>query len=611
MSRERLLRATLIAPLLLAVWMIGDVLETMLKRLPYPYDLEWMEGGVLVHAWRLQHLKQIYVVPDPEFIPMIYPPGYPALVAFLGLFTGLSHSVGRFVSGSATIFACLAIVWFLNRRFRDPIAGFLGAAVYLGTYQRSGSFMDMVRPDALFVALSAWAVVLGLERDPKHHRNAGLLIFLAFTVKHNAALFGFPIALAIWSRGSWRDAARFGAWSAIPALVYLGFMEWWTGGLFLTWILEVPNSHPIVEPRVFPGSIREMANAMPIVLGAGAAWLVLAPARFTPHLNRYLGLAVAIGGVAAGYVFLTDLPRVNGISQPDEGMAVIAYAFFGAACITALVVPMGITAAGRFRHRGLQVMLAIGFAIGNLGIITQADLWQLVLPAFVGFFVVASLLGDRSDRSTAFMYGASIVVTAWGMAALMRGHHGGFTNVYMILHWTMSLAFAVILADTVRSVPGKLGLPLVAIWASAQLFYAASNFGDSHYEPNDEDWRAGDEVVDALIDVEGPVLSPFAPWIPYQAGHEPSWHLISLWDIRHRKGPFADRVQVLSEAVRNHYWGAILESGDRSGVGLGVRQHYREARTFDWPRQVLMPKAGWKQRPRVLWVRPDNHEETR
>ena len=46
---------------------LGLLLYTVARRVAYPYDLEWMEGGMLVHAWRLMHGETIYPPPSVDF----------------------------------------------------------------------------------------------------------------------------------------------------------------------------------------------------------------------------------------------------------------------------------------------------------------------------------------------------------------------------------------------------------------------------------------------------------------------------------------------------------------------------------------------------------------
>src|SRR5690348_1839440 len=68
------------------------------RRLFYPYDLEWMEGGMLCHALRLLEGKPIYAAPSVDFIPYLYTPLYPALLAALGRVVGLGYLLARLVS---------------------------------------------------------------------------------------------------------------------------------------------------------------------------------------------------------------------------------------------------------------------------------------------------------------------------------------------------------------------------------------------------------------------------------------------------------------------------------------------------------------------------------
>ena len=67
-------------------------------RITYPYDLEWMEGGMLHHALRIQNGEGIYVPPSIDFIPYLYTPLYPSLLAMLGGAFGLTYTLGRAIS---------------------------------------------------------------------------------------------------------------------------------------------------------------------------------------------------------------------------------------------------------------------------------------------------------------------------------------------------------------------------------------------------------------------------------------------------------------------------------------------------------------------------------
>ena len=83
-TRPRLLNAILqippalaVIPLLLLLW------ASFQARVVYPFDVEWMEGGMLLHGHRVQTGEGLYVIPSSEFIPFIYPPLYSWLLGCL------------------------------------------------------------------------------------------------------------------------------------------------------------------------------------------------------------------------------------------------------------------------------------------------------------------------------------------------------------------------------------------------------------------------------------------------------------------------------------------------------------------------------------------------
>ena len=128
------LRRNLLPGLLLAVVVVGAVpaLAQMIwqarlfgGRAAFPLDLEWMEGGVLVHAQRMVNGQGIYVAPSLEFIPFLYPPLYPALLALLSALTPLGYLMGRLLSILAFAVALATVVvsaWHEGFPARRPIA---------------------------------------------------------------------------------------------------------------------------------------------------------------------------------------------------------------------------------------------------------------------------------------------------------------------------------------------------------------------------------------------------------------------------------------------------------------------------------------------------------
>ncbi|MBW1879376.1 MAG: hypothetical protein JRJ84_13515, partial [Deltaproteobacteria bacterium] len=139
--------AALAIPVVAAVVLVAHLAAIWAGRFVYPFDLEWMEGGMLVHSWRLQQGLPLYAEPGREFIPFIYPAGYASVLAALGKVFGLGYGLGRAVSLAGTLAAAGAIVRVVRHHGGSTVTAFLGAAMFLGCYKASGGFYDLVRLD--------------------------------------------------------------------------------------------------------------------------------------------------------------------------------------------------------------------------------------------------------------------------------------------------------------------------------------------------------------------------------------------------------------------------------------------------------------------------------
>ena len=58
-----------LVPLAVAALLLLRLGLVWAARAPYPFDLEWMEGGMLAHAWRLANGLPLYVEPGPKIPP--------------------------------------------------------------------------------------------------------------------------------------------------------------------------------------------------------------------------------------------------------------------------------------------------------------------------------------------------------------------------------------------------------------------------------------------------------------------------------------------------------------------------------------------------------------
>ena len=202
-----------------AFYQLSLLVAAIAGRIGYGYDLEWMEGGLLHHAQRLSGGHGLYAPPSVEFIPYLYTPLYPALLALLGKIFGLSYTLGRVISVlSLAGIAAIAAVSIAAPRFRHfyRTAAWAGVALALGlfaaVYPYVEGWYDLVRADTLFCLLvtAGLAAAAVWSRDGEgwrgHARVAAVatILVLAFYTKQTGifyvALGGVVVLVLAWRR---------------------------------------------------------------------------------------------------------------------------------------------------------------------------------------------------------------------------------------------------------------------------------------------------------------------------------------------------------------------------------------------------------------------------
>ncbi|MBA3461667.1 MAG: hypothetical protein H0T46_17015 [Deltaproteobacteria bacterium] len=274
-----------------ALYQIGLLSTAVSGRLTYPYDLEWMEGGMLHHALRIRQGLGIYGPPSVDFIPYLYTPLYPSMLALLGSMLGISYTVGRMFSLIALVgIVFVAFASIGSKRHghlhREPvIAGVvLALGLFAATYPFVEGWFDLVRADTFFL----WMVTAGIAGLPRwasagtglggHARVAigGALMALAFFTKQTGIIYvalGGMIVLVV----NWR---RVPAYVLMAGLIGLGgtwLLNTTTKGWFWTYIREIHALHDFNMDRFWKSfeNILWHIPALTIVIGATLVLLVI------------------------------------------------------------------------------------------------------------------------------------------------------------------------------------------------------------------------------------------------------------------------------------------------------------------------------------------------
>ncbi|MEM9462605.1 MAG: glycosyltransferase family 87 protein [Myxococcota bacterium] len=253
-------------------------------RLAFPLELEWMEGGLLHQARRIQLGQSPYPPPGADYVPFLYTPLYSVVLAGLGFVVPLGYALGRAVSILAWVATGLAL-WHAVRgedkpRAHAAAAVGLACAGYVFTFR----WLDLARPDTLHIALVTWALVLLRRSGPRASLAvwAGVLMALAFWTKQTAASFVIASGLGVLLV-NWR---RFGLYAGTIALldgagVLLG--NWLTEGWLWTYIYELHQSHAFNHERFTTKTWGMFVHAWPavtvVVFGLVSVGLGRVPAR--------------------------------------------------------------------------------------------------------------------------------------------------------------------------------------------------------------------------------------------------------------------------------------------------------------------------------------------
>ena len=168
------------------------------RRIGYPYELEWLEGGAVEIAGRVAHGQGIYVAPSIHYVPYPYTPLYFWVTGSLAHFMGVGFLPLRLVSFISSLGACALLVRIVWRETGDVVAGVVASGLFTATFAVSGAWLDIGRVDAMALLLLLLAFYLG-----RHARGigggivVGVVAFLAFMTKQSDLLALLPVLVVL------------------------------------------------------------------------------------------------------------------------------------------------------------------------------------------------------------------------------------------------------------------------------------------------------------------------------------------------------------------------------------------------------------------------------
>ncbi|HQQ63949.1 MAG TPA: glycosyltransferase family 39 protein [Pseudomonadales bacterium] len=243
-------RGLFYAPLLVPGACVFSVfLFVTISRIAYPYELEWMEGGVLQQVLQLVHGGPLYGDASMSFAPALYMPFYYVVSALSVKVFGEGFFALRFVSLLASLFTHLLVYLIVNKVTASRLAGWLGVFFYAMMFRYTAFWFDVARVDCLWTALLAAATyVLLCYRDKPADGTLLLLAMLgvmAFFTKQ-ATLFLFPfVAITLFCWCGWHILLRFCLLGFLLLLPGLLLMQWKAGHDWYFYTMQMASTHGI------------------------------------------------------------------------------------------------------------------------------------------------------------------------------------------------------------------------------------------------------------------------------------------------------------------------------------------------------------------------------
>lgn len=218
-------------------------------RLFFPYQLEWMEGEILIYVYRLSTQQNLYTEPTFEWTPFLYNFLYFYVTYAVDYLFSNGLISGRLISIISTIGTCFLLCLVVNKITSKLVYGVLACTIYLASYVPSGAWMDLARVDSLFLFFTSISI-FGLF--DKSRFRAPLLVLMglvgSFLVKQSAlTMFPFFCCAFFIHRPKTAIYIAILLFIAIAGVTYVGNLI--TDGWYAYYIFQLAAEHKWITYR--------------------------------------------------------------------------------------------------------------------------------------------------------------------------------------------------------------------------------------------------------------------------------------------------------------------------------------------------------------------------
>jgi len=293
-------------------------------RIPYPFELEWLEGNMLEHVLRVLDGEKLYVEPSLSFISCIYTPLYYYLAALLSLIMGKGFLSLRFLSFTATLGTFFIIYRLIKRETSSIFTAIIAVGLYAATYQLSGAWFDIARNDALGLFLALVTIyILRFNSNPKGYFLSGLFMSLAIFTRQTFIILFIPLTLYVILTGKRRCLYFIGSTILITGLGTL-VLNSINNGWFFYYTCFLSMNHEFVPSVLTSFWTTDILAPLTIAFTLGILYLYNLYSE-KQRTNLLFYILVFIGMTGASWIARLHIGGWNNVLMPAYAVVAILF----------------------------------------------------------------------------------------------------------------------------------------------------------------------------------------------------------------------------------------------------------------------------------------------
>lgn len=271
-------------------------------RLPYPHELEWMEGALADHASRVVDGLPVYCEPGPTHVPFLYAP----LLFWLG---GLGMALGidgivalRLVAIAGTVGSAMLVGHWVRAATGRVVPGLVAVGLFVAGYGWLAWWYDLARNDTLFVFCMLLTAFLLRHGGRRGWFWAGLAATAALLAKQSALLWLPALGVGALCR-DWRAAVRFGLTAVSGMAAAVGILHFASDGWSTFYLFEMPRHHGWIGDKKLGFWTEDVLPMTPL--------LALGVLGFAANVRRRPGDALYLAAFGAGGLIASWVSRMH------------------------------------------------------------------------------------------------------------------------------------------------------------------------------------------------------------------------------------------------------------------------------------------------------------